>query len=154
MPLTVITHSLDNCIALSEHNKVTVKVLSGTLNHENRYFYSNLAVEELADVVFDTAFIAASGIDETGAYLLDQGDAQIVGTAVKRARKVILVAEHQNSSTSLIIEFVRWIKFRCLSRTSSRQKSSLRCFRLIRRLKLQNKSLMMNIIHIQWIFLF
>ena len=43
MPLTVITHSLDNCIALSEHNKVTVKVLSGTLNHENRYFYSNLA---------------------------------------------------------------------------------------------------------------
>lgn len=95
MPLTVITHSLDNCIALSEHNKVTVKVLSGTLNHENRYFYSNLAVEELADVVFDTAFIAASGIDETGAYLLDQGDAQIVGTAVKRARKVILVAEHQ-----------------------------------------------------------
>ena len=95
MPLTVITHSLDNCIALSEHNKVTVKVLSGTLNHENRYFYSNLAVEELADVVFDAAFIAASGIDETGAYLLDQGDAQIVGTAVKRARKVILVAEHQ-----------------------------------------------------------
>ena len=77
MPLTVITHSLDNCIALSAHNKVTVKVLSGTLNHENRYFYSNLAVEELADVVFDTAFIAASGIDETGAYLLDQGDAQI-----------------------------------------------------------------------------
>ena len=141
MPLTVITHSLDNCIALSEHNKVTVKVLSGTLNHENRYFYSNLAVEELADVVFDTAFIAASGIDETGAYLLDQGDAQIVGTAVKRATK--------NSSTSLIIEFVRWIKFRCLSRTSSRQKSSLRCFRLIRRLKLQNKSLTMNIIHIQ-----
>ena len=36
-------------------------------------FIRNLAVEELADVVFDTAFIAASGIDETGAYLLDLG---------------------------------------------------------------------------------
>lgn len=95
MPLTIITHSLDNCMALAEHNKVKVKVLSGTLNHENRYFYSNLAIEELQNIVFDTAFIAASGIDANGAYLLDQGDAQIVGMAVKRARQVILVAEHQ-----------------------------------------------------------
>lgn len=95
MPLTIVTHSLDNCMALAEHNKVKVKVLSGTLNHENRYFYSNLAIEELQNIVFDTAFIAASGIDANGAYLLDQGDAQIVGMAVKRARQVILVAEHQ-----------------------------------------------------------
>lgn len=95
IPLTIVTHSLDNCIALAEHNKVTVKVLSGTLNHENRFFHSNLAIEELQDIVFDTAFIAASGIDENGVYLLDQSDAQIVGMAVKRARNVILVAEHQ-----------------------------------------------------------
>lgn len=95
MPLTIVTHSLDNCMALAEHNKVKVKVLSGTLNHENRYFYSNLAIEELQNIVFDTAFIAASGLDANGAYLLDQGDAQIVGMAVKRARQVILVAEHQ-----------------------------------------------------------
>ncbi|EKW98530.1 DeoR/GlpR family DNA-binding transcription regulator [Ligilactobacillus saerimneri] len=95
LPLTVVTHSLDNCIALSEHNKVKVKVLSGTLDHENRFFYSNLAIQELNNVVFDTAFVAASGIDENGIYLLDQGDAEIVGLAAKRARKVILVAEHQ-----------------------------------------------------------
>ena len=69
--------------------------MSGTLNHENRNFYSNLAMQELHDIAFDTAFIAASGIDENGAYLLDQGDAEIVGLAVSRARKVILVAEHQ-----------------------------------------------------------
>ena len=50
-------------MALAEYNKVRVKVLSGTLNHENRYFYSNLAIEELQNVVFDTAFIAASGIE-------------------------------------------------------------------------------------------
>ena len=60
-----------------------------------KYFYSNLAMQELHDIAFDTAFIAASGIDENGAYLLDQGDAEIVGLAVSRARKVILVAEHQ-----------------------------------------------------------
>ena len=78
MPVAIVTHSLDNCIALAENSKVTVKVLSGTLNHENRYFYSNLAMQ-----------------DENGAYLLDQGDAEIVGLAVSRARKVILVAEHQ-----------------------------------------------------------
>ena len=95
MPVAIVTHSLDNCIALAENSKVTVKVLSGTLNHENRYFYSNLAMQELHDIAFDTAFIAASGIDENGAYLLDQGDAEIVGLAVSRARKVILVAEHQ-----------------------------------------------------------
>lgn len=95
VPLTVVTHSLDNCIALAQNNKVTVKSLSGTLDHDNRFFYSNLAMEELQDIMFDTAFIAASGIDENGVYLLDQDDAEIVGMAVKRARKVILVAEHQ-----------------------------------------------------------
>ena len=95
MALTVHTHSLDNCIALSDHNKTTVKISSGTLNHENRYFYSNLAVKELQNIVFDTAFIAASGIDKNGVYLLDQGDAEIVGVAAQQARKVVLVAEHQ-----------------------------------------------------------
>ena len=95
MALTVHTHSLDNCIALSDHNITTVKISSGTLNHENRYFYSNLAVKELQNIVFDTAFIAASGIDKNGVYLLDQGDAEIVGVAAQQARKVVLVAEHQ-----------------------------------------------------------
>ncbi len=95
IPLTVVTHSLDNCIALAQNNKVTVKILSGTLDHDNRFFYSNLAMEELQDVMFDTAFVAASGIDQNGIYLLDQDDAEIVGMAVKRARRVILVAEHQ-----------------------------------------------------------
>ena len=95
MDLTVHTHSLDNCIALSDHNKVTVKISSGTLNHENRYFYSNLAIKELQNIVFDTAFVAASGIDKNGIYLLDQGDAEIVGIAARQARRVVLVAEHQ-----------------------------------------------------------
>ncbi|MHC3376947.1 DeoR/GlpR family DNA-binding transcription regulator [Ligilactobacillus equi] len=94
-PMTIVTHSLDNCLALAEQSRVTVKVLSGTLNHENRFFYSNNAIQELQRTRFDTAFIAASGIDATGAYLLDQGDAEIVETAVKRADRVILVAEHQ-----------------------------------------------------------
>lgn len=63
MPAANTTHSLDNCIALAENSKVTVKVWV-VLNHENRYFYSNLAMQELHDIAFDTAFIAASGIDE------------------------------------------------------------------------------------------
>ncbi|KRM97467.1 DeoR family transcriptional regulator [Liquorilactobacillus aquaticus DSM 21051] len=95
LPMTVFTHSLDNCMALAEKSKITVKTLSGTLDHQNRFFYSNSAIEELNKVAFDTAFIAASGIDENGIYLLNQGDAEVVGTAVKRARKVILVAEHK-----------------------------------------------------------
>lgn len=95
LPMTVVTHSLDNCIALAEQSKVLVKVLSGALNHENRYFYSHCALQELQNTLFDIAFVAASGIDEHGIYLLDQGDAEIVGMAVKNARKVILVAEHQ-----------------------------------------------------------
>lgn len=95
MPVTIMTHSLDNCVALAERSKVTVKVLSGTLNHDNRFFYSHDAIEELNNIAFDTAFIAASGIDQHGLYLLDEEDAQIVGMAVRRARKVILVAEHQ-----------------------------------------------------------
>ncbi|WP_225438748.1 hypothetical protein [Ligilactobacillus salivarius] len=57
--------------------------------------FKKLLPNALSVVAFDTAFIAASGIDENGVYLLDQGDAEIVGLAVSRARKVILVAEHQ-----------------------------------------------------------
>lgn len=94
LPMTIITHSLDNCTALAEENKVTVKVLSGTLDHQNRFFYSTAAISELDNIALDTAFIAASGIDEHGIYLLNQEDAEIVGKAVERARRVILVAEH------------------------------------------------------------
>ncbi|KRL04584.1 DeoR/GlpR family DNA-binding transcription regulator [Liquorilactobacillus oeni] len=94
LPITVITHSLDNCTALAEQSKVKVKVLSGTLDHQNRFFYSTAAIEDLDNIALDTAFIAASGIDEHGVYLLNQEDAEIVGKAVERARRVILVAEH------------------------------------------------------------
>jgi DeoR/GlpR family transcriptional regulator of sugar metabolism len=95
LPLTVVTHSLDNCLALAEQNKVTIKALGGTFDHESRFFYSQAALGELDTIAFDTAFIAASGIDEQGMYILKQEDAQIVSRAVERARKVILVAEHQ-----------------------------------------------------------
>ncbi|MDN2452961.1 DeoR/GlpR family DNA-binding transcription regulator [Lactobacillus sp. UCMA15818] len=95
LPMTIITHSLDNCMALAEEGKVNVKVLSGTLDHQNRFFHSSAAITELENVALDTAFIAASGIDEHGIYLLNQEDAEIVGKAVERARRVILVAEHQ-----------------------------------------------------------
>ncbi|KRM07957.1 MAG: DeoR/GlpR family DNA-binding transcription regulator [Liquorilactobacillus ghanensis] len=95
LPLTVITHSLDNCMALAEQSKVTVKALGGTFDHESRFFYSDEALQELDNVAFDTVFIAASGIDEHGIYILKQEDAKIVGRAVERARRVILVAEHQ-----------------------------------------------------------
>mgnify|MGYP003365906809 CR=1 FL=1 len=114
LPMTIITHSLDNCMALAENSKVTVKVLSGTLDHQNRFFYSNNAIDELDDVALDTAFIAASGIDEHGIYLLNEEDAEIVGKAVERARKVILVAEHQkfvNNSVLyffLLIDYLTW----------------------------------------------
>lgn len=101
-------------MALAENSKVTVKVLSGTLDHQNRFFYSNNAIDELDDVALDTAFIAASGIDEHGIYLLNEEDAEIVGKAVERARKVILVAEHQkfvNNSVLyffLLIDYLTW----------------------------------------------
>lgn len=95
LPITVITHSLDNCLALAEQNKVTIKALGGSFDHESRFFYSNQALNELDTIEFDTAFIAASGIDEKGLYILKQEDAQIVSRAVARSRKVILVAEHQ-----------------------------------------------------------
>lgn len=91
--VTVFTHSLDNAYVLNASKNVTVNLFGGTLGKENRFFYGWNTLEQISQMMFDTAFIAASGIDERGIYLVDQADAAVIQMVIKNSRKVILVAE-------------------------------------------------------------
>ncbi|MET1249160.1 DeoR/GlpR family DNA-binding transcription regulator [Sporolactobacillus sp. STCC-11] len=92
--VTVFTHSLDNSFALAEQPEVSVNLFGGRLHHKNRFFYGLDVMEKINDLVFDVAFVAASGIDERGIYFVNEEDAEIVQRVVKHSRKVILVAEN------------------------------------------------------------
>lgn len=98
-----ITNSLDNALSLMQNEFPQVSILGGAINKRNRFIYSPEAQKEIENIHFDAAFVSASRIYPDGIYVANQRDAEITGTAIKRADKTILFAEKykfetQNSS--------------------------------------------------------
>ncbi|WP_026886301.1 DeoR/GlpR family DNA-binding transcription regulator [Clostridium beijerinckii] len=92
---TVFTHSIDNFDILSEKSGMVVNLIDGRFNKKNRFFYKTNYEECLNGVEFESAFIGAGAIKSDGIYYENQEDAYIKREIVKRAKKVILLAEHQ-----------------------------------------------------------
>ncbi|WP_082676290.1 DeoR/GlpR family DNA-binding transcription regulator [Shouchella shacheensis] len=95
-PLTVYTHSLDNAEVLSTKKEITVHLLGGKLNHNNRFFHDfTLSSQQLGAIYFDKAFFGAAGVSEDGVYFVNREDASIKQIIAKRARKVFLLTDAQ-----------------------------------------------------------
>ncbi|MCI1478406.1 MAG: DeoR/GlpR family DNA-binding transcription regulator [Clostridium beijerinckii] len=92
---TIFTHSIDNFNILSEKNGIVVNLIDGKFNKKNRFFYRRNYDEYLSKIEFEAAFIGAGAIKGNGIYYENEEDAYIKGEIVKRAKKVILLAEHQ-----------------------------------------------------------
>jgi DeoR/GlpR family transcriptional regulator of sugar metabolism len=93
--VTVFTHSLDNLEILSVENQVTVHSIGGCLHKNNRFFYKPNCTEYFDGTHFDVAFLGAAAISPDGLYYDDEEDAFIKQSAIKQARSVIVLAEHQ-----------------------------------------------------------
>ncbi|MFT8315415.1 MAG: hypothetical protein ABF633_14380 [Clostridium sp.] len=93
--ITVYTHSIDNLYILSEKKDVEVHSVGNTLNKNNRFFYSEDNKNYFEGINFDVAFLGATAITKDGIYYDDKEDAAIKAEAAKKAKRVILLAEHE-----------------------------------------------------------
>lgn len=92
---SIYTHSLDNAFVLAQNPKIDLHLLGGVFDFENRYFYSEDQLDQLATLCFDYAFIGAASLDSFGALNKEENNARLKRKIVQQARKVILVAENQ-----------------------------------------------------------
>lgn len=90
---TIYTHSLDIANHLSSKSKVTYYLLGGKFFPKNRFFYSLVETEALADVHFDAVFIGAAGLKDGYVRFENEEDALIKRRVLKNAEKKILLAE-------------------------------------------------------------
>lgn len=92
---TIFTHSLDNFNILSEKQDISVNLIGGEFNNKNRFFYNKDCSKYFDGIEFDSAFLGAGAIKSDGIYYENEEDAFIKNEIAKRARKIILLAEHQ-----------------------------------------------------------
>lgn len=94
--ISVYTHSLDNAEILARKDFVDFHLLGGRFNQENRFFYDLYMIKnQLEDVYFDYAFIGAASLTEDGIYFVDKEDARIKKEAIKRAKRVYVLADYE-----------------------------------------------------------
>lgn len=103
MDMAIVTNSIDNALSLLNAEFPSVRLLGGLINKEQRYIYSETAIQTLKGIHFNTAFIGASKIRKDGVYVPNMNDAEIVRIAIEQTSQVVLVAEKYkftNHSTS------------------------------------------------------
>lgn len=106
--ITVVTHSLDNIQILSENHKVNICSTGGAFNKNNRFFYGDDAKTYIENRFFDVAFLGAGAIMQDGVYLIDEEDAVIKQTVIRRARKVIVLADSKKFNILSYYKGVSW----------------------------------------------
>ncbi|MBC2582609.1 DeoR/GlpR family DNA-binding transcription regulator [Clostridium sp. DJ247] len=106
--VNVFTHSLDNIKILSEKKDVFIYSMGGCFNKKNRFFYKPGCTNYFEELEFDAAFIGAAAIMKDGIYYADEEDAFIKQEAVKKSKKVILLAEHQKYQNSSCYKGLDW----------------------------------------------
>jgi len=90
----VVTNSLDIASLLSEKEQITVHLLGGRLDLENRYVYGARAIAMLADYHADKLLIGTHGLTHEGLYIPTEEEGFLVREMIRRADQVILLADH------------------------------------------------------------
>jgi len=93
--LTVITHSLDAALVLSDRPRVRLILGGGVWNPRQRLFEGPAAEDLVASCRADLAFLGACSVDPVrGVTATDAGDAQIKRAMVASSHRTVLVADH------------------------------------------------------------
>jgi DeoR/GlpR family transcriptional regulator of sugar metabolism len=94
IPLTVVTNSIENALALSEKSDVSCVLLGGTM-HPSSLSCTGWAAEKSLEIYhLDAAFLSCRGIDlDRGFSDATEGQAQLKHSVVERAAQVFLLAD-------------------------------------------------------------
>lgn len=106
--LTVVTSSLLAAEALAHSRTVTVLLLGGRMRGRTLATVDHWAVDMLSSLVIDVAYLGTNGISlEHGLTTPDPAVAAVKGTAVRVARRPVLVAAHSKFGESSFCRFAQ-----------------------------------------------
>lgn len=106
--LTVVTSSLLAAEALAHSPTVTVLLLGGRMRGRTLATVDHWAVDMLSSLVIDVAYLGTNGISlEHGLTTPDPAVAAVKGTAVRVARRPVLVAAHSKFGESSFCRFAQ-----------------------------------------------
>ena len=94
MNLQVVTNSIDNALNMMESSLPKIRLLGGVINKEQRFIFSEAALDTLRRIRFNTAFIGTASINKDGIYMPNMSDANIVKIAAEHSNLVVLIAEN------------------------------------------------------------
>lgn len=110
--LTVVTSSLLAAEALAHSDTVTVLLLGGRMRGRTLATVDQWAVDMLAGLVIDVAYLGTNGISlDYGLTTPDPAVAAVKSTAVRVARRPILVAAHSKFGESSFCRFAQVADF-------------------------------------------
>ncbi len=94
IPLTVVTNSIENALALAEKRDVSCVLVGGTM-HPSSLSCTGWAAEKALEIYhLDAAFLSCRGIDpQRGFSDATEGQAQLKHAVVQRAAQVYLLAD-------------------------------------------------------------
>ena len=94
IPLTVVTNSIENALALAEKRDVSCVLVGGTMRPSSLSCTGWAAEKSLEIYHLDAAFLSCRGIDpERGFSDATEGQAQLKNSVVERAAQVFLLAD-------------------------------------------------------------
>ncbi|MCS5732517.1 DeoR/GlpR family DNA-binding transcription regulator [Herbiconiux daphne] len=106
--LQVITHSLPAINILSNNQGVEITGLGGVLHQESLSFSGPATLAALANLHIDTLFLAASGLNERGAYCGNSFDAITKRALIDVSDTVVLLADSSKFETSAMVRTCEW----------------------------------------------
>jgi DeoR family transcriptional regulator of aga operon len=106
--LTVVTSSLPVVSGLASHPSIDLVCLGGTLHHESLSFAGPSTLAAIANLHIQTLFLAASALNERGAFCRNEFDTITKRALIDVADKVVLLADSSKFTTSAMVRICGW----------------------------------------------
>lgn len=106
--ITVVTPSLPVVNSLASHASIELLCLGGTLHTESLSFSGPSTLAAISNLRVQTLFLAASGLNERGAFCGNGFDAITKRALIDVADRVVLLADSSKFSTSAMVRTCGW----------------------------------------------
>jgi DeoR family transcriptional regulator of aga operon len=104
----VVTHSLSVVSMLASNRNVEVDCLGGLLHPESLSFSGPATLSVISNLRVDTLFLAASGLNDRGAFCGTGFDAITKRALIEVSDRVVLIADSSKFETSAMVKICDW----------------------------------------------
>jgi DeoR family transcriptional regulator of aga operon len=106
--IRVVTHSFSVVSALAADDGIEVNCLGGVLHGESLSFAGSSTLTAISNLQVETMFLAASGLNDRGAFCATGFDAIIKRALIEVSERVVLVADSSKFAVSAMVKICGW----------------------------------------------